>query len=77
MYDILVNILTDKFQVKPELVSREATPVALGLDSLFVVELSIMLEKDPGVEIDSDELAEASTLADIARLMQGKKDASV
>jgi acyl carrier protein len=76
MYDILVNILTDRFQVQPELVSPEATPVALGLDSLFVVELSLVLERDPGFKIGFDELAEAGTLADIARLMQAEKDAS-
>ncbi|MEF9907191.1 acyl carrier protein [Streptomyces sp. P9-A2] len=77
MYDILVNVLTDTFQVRPELVSPEATPAALGLDSLFVVELSLVLEKDPGLVIDHDELADAATLADIARLMQDKAGASV
>lgn len=77
MYDILVSILTDRFQVQPELLSPDATPAALGLDSLFVVELSLVLERDPGVEIGIDELAEAMTLADIARVMQDRQDASV
>ncbi|CAM5427820.1 acyl carrier protein [Streptomyces hirsutus] len=77
MYDILVNVLTGTFQVQPELVSPEATPAALGLDSLFVVELSLVLERDPGLVIDHNELADAATLADIARLMQDKAGASV
>ncbi|MEV1051064.1 acyl carrier protein [Streptomyces sp. NPDC059017] len=77
MYDILVGILTDKFQVQPELVSPEATPTALGLDSLFVVELSLVLESDPGLRISFDELAEANTLGEIAQLMQDKQDAPV
>jgi acyl carrier protein len=76
MYDILVNVLIDRFQVQTELVSPEATPTALGLDSLFAVELSIVLEKDPGLTIDHDELAGAATLADIARLMQERAGAS-
>lgn len=77
MYDTLVNILTGRFQVPPELVCPEATPAALGLDSLFVVELSLVLEKDPGCAIGFDELAQARTLADIARLMQDRHDAAV
>ncbi|MEW1773371.1 acyl carrier protein [Streptomyces sp. NPDC086777] len=69
-----MNILTDRFQVRPELVSPEATPTALGLDSLFVVELSFVLEGDPGVEISFDELAGAGTLAEIAQLMRNKAE---
>ncbi|MEU8924531.1 acyl carrier protein [Kitasatospora sp. NPDC048545] len=76
MYDILINVLVDRFQVEPELVSPGATPTALGLDSLFVVELSLVLEQEPGLVIDHDELADAATLADIARLMQDRADAS-
>ncbi|WP_405009844.1 acyl carrier protein [Kitasatospora sp. NBC_01539] len=75
MYDILVDLLTDKFQVRPGLVSPEATPAALGLDSLFAVELSIVLEEDSGLTIDQDELAGAATLADLARLMQERAGA--
>ncbi|MYV97285.1 acyl carrier protein [Streptomyces sp. SID3343] len=75
MYDTLINILTDKFQVQPDLLAPEATPTALGLDSLFVVELSLVLERDPGCKIGLDELEEASTLAGIAQLMQDRKDA--
>ncbi|MEU6539780.1 acyl carrier protein [Streptomyces sp. NPDC047000] len=77
MYDTLVTILTGRFQVPPELVSPEATPVSLGLDSLFAVELSLVLEKDPGCVIGFDELAEARTLADIARLMRDSRDTAV
>jgi acyl carrier protein len=74
MYDLLVNILTDRFQVRPELVLPEVTPTALGLDSLFAVELSFVLEGDPGVQISFDELAGAGTLAEIAQLMQKKAE---
>ncbi|WP_432086134.1 acyl carrier protein [Streptomyces sp. bgisy095] len=66
MYDTL----TGGFQVRPELVTPEATPPALGLDSLFVVELSFVLEEEAGVTVGFDELAEADTVAEIARLMQ-------
>jgi len=80
MYDTLARILTGRFQVRPELVTPEATPPALGLDSLFVVELSFVLEEEAGLKISFDELAEAGTVAEIARLMQdeqNRQDASV
>ncbi|MFJ8490484.1 acyl carrier protein [Streptomyces sp. NPDC094038] len=69
-----MKILTDRFQVRPELVCPEATPTVLGLDSLFVLELSFVLEGDHGVEISFDELAGADTLAEIAQLMQYKAE---
>ncbi|WP_030691096.1 acyl carrier protein [Streptomyces globisporus] len=77
MYDILVKILTDRFQVRSGLVSPEATPAALGLDSLFAVELSFVLEEEAGLKVGFDELSEASTVAEIARLMQDRRDAPV
>ncbi|MFF8535068.1 acyl carrier protein [Streptomyces sp. SAS_267] len=77
MYDTLVNILADRFQVRSELVSPEATPTALGLDSLFVVELSFVLEEESGLKVGFDELSQATTIADIARLMRDRRDASL
>ncbi|MFB7029481.1 MULTISPECIES: acyl carrier protein [unclassified Streptomyces] len=74
MYDVLVGILTGRFQVRPELVTPEAAPPVLGLDSLFVVELSFVLEEEAGLRIGFDELAEAGTVAEIARLMQDEQD---
>ncbi|MFD3874226.1 acyl carrier protein [Streptomyces sp. NPDC058623] len=74
MYDTLVGILTGRFQVRPELVTPEANPPALGLDSLFVVELSFVLEEETGLEIGFDDLSEADTVAEIARLMQDEQD---
>ncbi|MFI5571779.1 acyl carrier protein [Streptomyces sp. NPDC051740] len=72
-----MSILIDRFQVESEAVSPESTPAALGLDSLFVVELSFVLEEESGLKVSFDELSEANTLADIARLMQDRQDASV
>ncbi|MFE9222928.1 acyl carrier protein [Streptomyces lavendulae] len=76
MYDALVNILTTRFRVKSELIRPEATLTSLGLDSLFMVELSFMLEDDPGVMIGFDDLVAANTLTDIVQLMEEHKNAS-
>ncbi|MFI5753625.1 acyl carrier protein [Streptomyces sp. NPDC051569] len=75
MYDTLAHILIDRLQVRPELVSPEATPAALGLDSLFVVELSLVLEEESGLRVGFDELSEANTIAEIARLLQDRQNA--
>ncbi|WP_307790226.1 acyl carrier protein [Streptomyces actuosus] len=72
-----MSILIDRFRVEPEAVSPAATPAALGLDSLFVVELSFVLEEESGLKISFDELSEARTLADVARLMQERQSASI
>ncbi|MGK5628733.1 acyl carrier protein [Streptomyces sp. URMC 123] len=72
MYDTLVNTLTSKFRVKPELIHPQATLKSLGVDSLFLVELSFALETDPGVTVDFDELLRARTLDDVVRLMEEK-----
>lgn len=74
MYNTLVNTLTTRFRVKPELIRPEASLQALGLDSLFMVELSFVLEDGPGIMIGFDDLVKANTLADIVRLMEEHKN---
>ncbi|AEW99331.1 acyl carrier protein [Streptantibioticus cattleyicolor] len=76
MYDILTSILTSRFRVKPELIRPDAPVRALGLDSLFMVELSLVLRKDPGVHVEVGDLLGADTLAELARAIERKHHAS-
>ncbi|MFF4426421.1 hypothetical protein ACFY04_37685 [Streptomyces sp. NPDC001549] len=46
-------------------------------EGMFVVELSLVLEGNPGLQISFDELAEAKTLGEVAQLMQDMQDAPV
>ncbi|MBB1253524.1 acyl carrier protein [Streptomyces alkaliterrae] len=69
MFDTLRNILVDKLKVSPDLITAEATPEEIDLDSLAIVELSLVLQKELGIEISDDELTEAETVGDIVRLM--------
>ncbi|NGO66856.1 acyl carrier protein [Streptomyces boncukensis] len=70
MYEKLKEILAGKLMVPPDLITMEATPEDIELDSLAVVELSLVLDKELGIELSDDVLAEASTVGDIVRLME-------
>ncbi|MEU3355393.1 acyl carrier protein [Streptomyces sp. NPDC037389] len=70
MFETLKEILVSKLKVSPEQVTPDATREEVELDSLAVVELSLLLEKELGMAISDDELLEAATIGDMARLME-------
>jgi acyl carrier protein len=70
MYELLKTIMIEDLQLKADEVSPDASREDAGLDSLAVVELSMVLSRRLGVEIGDDELLELDTVADIARLIQ-------
>lgn len=70
MFEQLKEILAGKLLVPADLITMEATPEAIELDSLAVVELSLVLDKELGLKISDDALAEAETVGDIVRLME-------
>lgn len=69
MFETLKEMLVSKLKVAPEQVTPEATREDVELDSLAVVELSLLLEKELGLQISDDELLEAPTIRDMADLM--------
>lgn len=69
VFDTLKDILVNKLKVAPDQVTEEATPEDIDLDSLAVVELSLVLQKELDIDISDDELIEAETVGDIVRLM--------
>ncbi|WP_411104994.1 acyl carrier protein [Streptomyces sp. cmx-4-9] len=70
MLEMLREILSNKLKVSPDAITPEATREDIELDSLAVVELSLLLESELGLEISDDELLEAETVADMVRLME-------
>ncbi|MFD8381544.1 acyl carrier protein [Streptomyces sp. NPDC059679] len=70
MFDTLKEILVNKLKVAPEQVVPEATREDVELDSLAVVELSLVLDKEFSIVISDDELLEVDTIGDMARLME-------
>ncbi|MHC5909237.1 acyl carrier protein [Streptomyces sp. S6] len=75
MFETLKEMLVSKLKVTPEIVVPDATREDIELDSLAVVELSLVLEKELGLAISDDELLEAATVGDMAKLMEERSAA--
>lgn len=73
MFEILKEILVDKLKVDPSRITPQATREEAELDSLAVVELSMLLDKEYGVVISDDELMEADTIGEMARMMNERR----
>ncbi|MEW9532088.1 acyl carrier protein [Microbispora sp. NPDC049125] len=70
MFDTLKDILVKKLKVTPGQVTPDASREDIELDSLAVVELSMVLEQELGIVISDNELIDVPTVGDIARLME-------
>ncbi|MEW2613237.1 acyl carrier protein [Streptomyces sp. NPDC047880] len=70
MLEQLKEILSNKLKVSPEAITPEATREDIELDSLAVVELSLLLKSELGMDVSDDDLLEAETVADMVRLME-------
>ncbi len=58
------EVLTEEFGVPAEDIAADATFEALGLDSLDVVELTLVLEEKTGVKLEDEELEDVRTVQD-------------
>ncbi|CAM5459634.1 phosphopantetheine-binding protein [Streptomyces afghaniensis] len=65
-------LLSDQFKVKPEIIASEVTLGKLSFDSLVLIELGLVLDKEFGVEIADGELTEEHTLDDLVQLLSAK-----
>lgn len=70
MYEELKTLLIDDLQLDENALRPETGREEAGLDSLAVVELSMLLSDRYQVEISDEDLLEAATVADIARLLE-------
>ena len=61
---IFTEVLTEEFGVPEDEIAAEATFEALGLDSLDVVELTLVLEEKTGVKLEDEELEDVRTVQD-------------
>ncbi|MCX4903239.1 acyl carrier protein [Streptomyces sp. NBC_00878] len=71
-YDTLKKIMIEDLKVSPDLVSPEASLEDVEFDSLTLVELTVILERDLGVDIQDHELSDAATLADMGRIVEDR-----
>ncbi|WP_308013361.1 acyl carrier protein [Streptomyces beigongshangae] len=75
MFDQLKEILVSKLKVDPEQIMPDATREDIELDSLAVVELSLVLENELDLRISDDELMEAPTVDALVRLLEERSAA--
>lgn len=73
MSDTLETILVHTFQVSPETISRSATLDELGLDSLDVVELAMLIQKELGIRVTDDELVAAGSFGAAETLIENRR----
>ena len=69
MYELLKTIMIEDLLLDADGVRPDASREDAGLDSLAVIELSIVLSQRHGINITDDELLELETVADIVALM--------
>jgi acyl carrier protein len=70
-FEAVVELLSVRFDIEPEIVSMTATFDDIDLDSLSQIELGTAIKKKFGVEISDDELAEMSTIGDVVDSLAG------
>ena len=73
LYNTFKTMLVDTFGVPEEDVSPEATFESLGLDSLDVVELTLVLEEETGVKLEDEELEDVRTVQDAMNKVNEKQ----
>ncbi|MBM9622997.1 acyl carrier protein [Streptomyces zhihengii] len=73
-YDRLTDILVNQFEVRPDELRPDVTFEELELDSLFLVELTLVVKRDLDVEINEDDATPRSTVADVVKLIEAQLD---
>lgn len=72
MYIQLKEILTTKFQLDADEIVPSSTLEDLQLDSLDLVELALVIEKEFGTRVSDDELANIQELEAIVDLLESR-----
>ncbi|MBS2964639.1 hypothetical protein KGA66_16400 [Actinocrinis puniceicyclus] len=68
-YDALVDLLVHRFDVDPAKITPQATFEDLEIDSLFMVELLLVVQAELGVELSDDAATPRDTIAKAAELI--------
>ncbi|MFB7597044.1 acyl carrier protein [Streptomyces sp. NPDC056160] len=65
-------LLSGQFRIKSETIAPDVTLGKLSFDSLVLIELGLVLDKEFGVRIEDGELTEEHTLDDVVDLLVAK-----
>lgn len=76
MFEKLCKLIAEQFGVDPETVTADSAFVDdLGADSVDLVDLSMALEEEFGIEeLGEEEASSISTVGDLVRFLQNKID---
>lgn len=74
IFEKLTELLGEQFSVAPDTISKDtAFEDDLGADSLDIVELSMALEEEFGVEeMTEEDIAAIKTVGDLVRYLQAR-----
>ncbi|EDM97510.1 MAG: acyl carrier protein [Pseudoflavonifractor capillosus] len=74
IFNKLTELLAEQFSVEPESITMETSfEDDLGADSVDIVELSMGLEEEFGIEeMSEDDVATIKTVGDLVHYLQGK-----
>ncbi|CAM5703806.1 acyl carrier protein [Streptomyces canus] len=70
MYGRLVDLLVDRFEVDRAEIGPDTTFEDLDMDSLFLVELLLVIQSEFGVHIDDDAASPGDTIIQVAALLE-------
>lgn len=76
LFETFKGILVDDFSVPADDIAPDVTFEALGLDSLDVVELTLVIEERTGVKLEDEELEDIKTVADAIEKVEAKQQVS-
>lgn len=74
IFEKLTELLAEQFSVEPESITMDTSfEDDLGADSVDIVELSMGLEEEFGIEeMNKDDVAAIKTVGDLVHYLQGK-----
>ena len=73
IFEKIAALLAEQFSVDVDSITMDTSFEDLGADSLDIVELSMALEEEFGVEeMEEDDLSGISTASDLVRYLKGK-----
>ncbi|HST48398.1 acyl carrier protein [Jatrophihabitans sp.] len=72
MYELLVGILVEELELNAGDVRPDSSCEDVGLDSLAMVELSMILQKRHHLQISDDELLKTKRVSEIVRIMEAR-----
>jgi acyl carrier protein len=76
MYEQLAEVLVSRFEVDRAEIGPEVTFEDLEMDSLFLVELLLVVQSELGVKISEDTASPRDTLARAAELIEDQVSAA-